>query len=160
VAGKYASLDLARARTQAMMKRIENPKPVLDIVARKLQDMIRASFDAQRSPAGQQWRNLAPSTLAQRKPGEFRTPLKKTGQTYARVRVFVSGGNRIVFVFPAHLLIHAKAKGDPLPKRNALPFEKQGGRMVPIPKVDRLIRQTLREYLETGRVVDLPLAAE
>ena len=161
MADRYASLGIARARIQAMIKRLEDPRPALQVVARKLEDMIRASFDASRSPAGKQFKRLAPSTLKARKPGEGTTPLKKTGETYGSVRVFVDGKHRIRCVFPAHLRIHMSGSRDgKLPKRNVLPFEKVGGHPRLIPKADDLMRRTLAAYHLEGKVVDLPLAAE
>ncbi len=160
MADRYASLTAARARTQAIIKRLEDMTPVLRAVAPKFEALIRKSFDAQRSPAGQQFKRLAASTLAQRKPGEGTVALKKTGKTYASIRVFASSKNGLVFIFPAHLLIHAKAHGSPLPKRNVLPFEMRGGRMQLIPKAELLIRDTLRAYHLEGKIIELPMAAE
>lgn len=161
MADKYASLTLARKRIQERIKRLENLQPVMARVAPAVEKMARASIDRSRSPAGQQFKALAPSTLAARKPGEDRIPLKKTGASYAAIRCFPSAKNGIVLLAPRTLRFHMTAKGR-RPKRNAFPFEIGGDdKPHPIPKLDKLIRATLRAYLaELKSPADIPLAAE
>lgn len=161
-ADKYASLGQASARTRAMIERVRNPEPVLRALAPQLEGMIKASFDAQRSPAGNTWRKLRPSTLARRKPGEFTTPLKKTGATYAACKVYATR-NQLRVRFPRVLLIHISGNAERRPpKRNPMPFEPgPDGRMRLIPKADRMLRDGFRNYVKTGALPGgMPLAAE
>lgn len=158
---KYAGLNLTRARIKERIKRLENLPPVMQRMAPVVEQMSRAAIDQSRSPAGQQYARLAPSTLARRKPGEFAIPLKKTGASWAAIRCFASRKNGIVLIFPRNLKFHMTAKG-PRPKRNAFPFEIGGdGKPHPIPKLDKLIRASLRAYLiDLQAPAALPLAAE
>lgn len=158
---RFRSLGLARARLQQRIRRAQDLRPVLMRVAPKIEEMARLAIEQSRSPSGQQFAPLAPSTLAARKPGEGVTPLNKTGAGKASIRCFVSSRNELRMLFAHYLKFHMTA-GPHRPMRNAFPFEIGiDGQPHPISKIDQLIRAELRAYIQDGKAaVDVPLAAE
>lgn len=141
------------ARLFERAARMEDPRPFHEVYAAHLEQVISDAFRDERSPAGEPWADLAPSTVAQRLaklPGAKRRS-KKTGQLTAAARAargrgLISPGSikklidagrlrgsitvsaardRIAIAGAAYLAAHVTGTDD-MPARNPLPIESDG----------------------------------
>lgn len=158
---KYRSLTYHQQRARAQSKAAGNMQPLMRKAAEAIERMTQRAIDESRSPAGQPYKALAPSTLAARGPGESSKPLDKTGVSRSQIRCFASSRNGCVLMVPRNLNFHRTALGA-RPKRNVTPYEKGAdGKSHPIRKLDLLMRRLFRAHVVDLRAeADLPLSAE
>jgi phage virion morphogenesis protein len=141
VAGVKIGLDLDGAvgglerMALPVIERLGNLEPVLRTRAALLDGVIQTSFRQSKSPLGEAWKALAPSTVASRRKGSSK-PLVDTGEMRQSITI-VAGKDRITFGIsgapqqygPVHQFGTSRAgrkRNVTIPRRAFLPIDKSG----------------------------------
>jgi len=118
-----------------VLERLGNLEPVLRKRAALLDGVVQTSFRQSKSPLGEAWAALAPSTIERRRKGSSK-PLVDTGQLRQSVTI-VASKDRITFGIsgpaqgyaPAHQFGTSRAgrkRSVKIPRRAFLPITPQG----------------------------------
>jgi len=144
-------------------KHMQDLTPLMRSQATKWQRATERAFQQQRSPAGEKWPTLAPSTIAQRigsqdkrhrgrrsgfkaliKTGRLNTTLKYIPES-ATIKV-----SAVDYLGP-HVTGSKKKIGRP-PKRNPLVYDRVDGKLVLVEPYGSAFRAAFIKWVEEGRV--------
>lgn len=170
-------LDQALRNTREREQRMLNLQPVNQRFAAVLRKEIRAAFNQSRSPKGERFPPLKPSTIAGRKKSRGSAqaagpltdlmaqlsasvaraqsgikPLVDTGRLRRSIGV-IAGPRGIRLFFIGYLRPHIGGGGADKrhpPKRNPLPYEKQGGQLRLIARLAQEYDRRVRAWVMTG----------
>lgn len=131
------------------VKRAMDLSPVTKPAAERLRGIITLSFSQSRSPLGEAWRPLAPSTVARRRKGSAK-PLIDTG--LLRKSVSVRGEKQAVAFgvsgSAAEYAPYHQFGGSKIPRRAFLPTDEKGTPVFDGGSAQKWIARTMREVLD------------
>ena len=145
-------LDEAVEFTDAVASRMRDMSPLTRVLAEDVKRLIDDSFAQSRSPGGEQWAALKPSTVRQRRQGSDQ-PLIDTGTL--RNSAFARGTSQgVSFGAGASYGPFHQFGTRRVPARPFLPVTQSGEFMRSGPAATEVaaIRRAIVEYLKTGRI--------
>lgn len=149
---RVVGLDRAIKSMRERSARLDNLKPALDAFAKVLRYEFNRALDKSKSPAGERFRALAPSTLARKKrEGASTKPLIGVRDEVT----FQATRHTLLMTYPQKLRPHIRG-GKPNaarpPKRNPLPFEKVNGRMQMLPRLVQDLSRRMVRWVDQGKL--------
>jgi phage gpG-like protein len=140
--------DLAKD-IEAAAKRATDLTPITKPAAERLRGIITLAFSQSKSPLGEAWRPLAPSTVARRRKGSAK-PLIDTGLLRKSVSV---RGEKQTIAFgvtgsAAEYAPYHQFGGSKIPRRAFLPTDERGTPVFDGGSAQKWIKRTMTEVLE------------
>ena len=152
----------AAARMDLRAKHMQDLTPLMRAQAVKFQRATELAFRQQRSPAGEQWPPLAPSTIKQRISGQDKRHRGRTTGFKALIKTGKLNSELIYRPDAATIKLEAVRYLDPHvtgsksipnrpPKRNPLVYDRVNGKLVLVQPYGQQFREAFIRYVETGR---------
>lgn len=142
-------LDALSKDLEAAAKRAADLTPITKPAAERLRGIITLAFSQSKSPLGEAWRPLAPSTIARRRKGSAK-PLIDTG--LLRKSVSVRGEKQAVAFgvtgAAASYAAYHQFGGTKIPRRAFLPTDERGTPVFDGGSAQKWIGRTMREVLD------------
>lgn len=142
-------LDELSKDLESAAKRAADLTPITKPAAERLRGIITLAFSQSKSPLGEAWRPLAPSTIARRRKGSAK-PLIDTG--LLRKSVSVRGEKQAVaFGVTGSAATYApyhQLGGSKIPRRAFLPTDERGTPVFDGGSAQKWIARTMREVLD------------